>query len=117
MLLRSGQTLQPLSSCEMYRLGHALFSLSLKVPPFSLVEASANDSDPVTRNFLTKAREPEERESPRRGDAAGCHELQNARARTASQLCFVGEEALSGRIILKRLLWARTVTLFFGNIV
>ena len=40
-----------------------------------MVEASANNSDPVTLNLLTKIRKPKERELPVKGNPKGCQEL------------------------------------------
>lgn len=99
----------------MYRSGHALFLLSPKGPRCSVVEASANHSDPVTRNFLTKTRKPKERELPKRGDPTGCQELRNPGACTASQLSFVGEEALGANYSQKVTL-GKNGYLFFREI-
>lgn len=126
MLLCSGQALQLLSLCGMYRSGHALFFLSLKEEsPFSLDEASANNSDPVTRNLLTKVRKPKERELPIKRKPTGCQELQNTRACTASELWSMPfsiqawnallERRFYALIILKELPWGRTVTFFSRN--
>lgn len=68
---------------------------------FSLVEASANNSGPVTWNLLTKISKTKEREWPVGGDQNCGQGLQNPRASAASfpipysgWKCFVGEEAL-----------------------
>lgn len=75
MPLCSGQALQPLSLCGVCRLGHVLLFSLKEEPWFSLVAASANNSDPVTRNLLTKVRKPKERELPVKGNPRGCQEL------------------------------------------
>ena len=48
-------------------MGPVLFSLK-EESWFSLAEASANSSDPDTRNLLTKVRKPKERELPVKGN-------------------------------------------------
>lgn len=64
MPLGSGQALQPLSLRGMCRLGPVLLFSLKEEPWFSPVEASANNSDPVTRNLLTKVRKPKGKELP-----------------------------------------------------
>lgn len=81
---------KPYSLCHsvgMYRSGHVLFFLSLKEESHrSLVEVSANNSDPVTWNLLTKVRKSKERELPIKETQHCRQQLQNTSACTASEL-------------------------------